>query len=135
MVTHVVSSASLFVPWPKNHLGEPHSMRRLSHWIDEAIAIAYSSKLAVGLREHSTTGLGTSRQICVAASWVTPDTFTRFYCLDFTAPPSAQGVLTFSETTVETVSPQITSVQQSGSLKFPMRDKMNAMKENFRLLV
>lgn len=59
-------------------------MPRLSHWIDEAIA-----KL--------TEGVGASWQICVAASWVTPQTFTKFYCLDITGPPLAQGVITVSK--------------------------------------
>lgn len=67
VVTHAVSSALLYVPWPKNHVGKPDSMPRLSHWIDKAIA-----KLTEGLHEHSTKGLGASWQICVAASWVTP---------------------------------------------------------------
>ncbi len=70
------------------------SKQRLSHWIVDAIALAYSSKgmeCPIAVRAHSTRGLvfswawanGISIQdICMAAGWSSPSTFARFYNLD-----------------------------------------------------
>ncbi|KAK0154188.1 Potassium voltage-gated channel subfamily H member 4 [Merluccius polli] len=54
----------LFVSWSTPHKGKPLSHQRLSHWIMEAISLAYGCKglqPPQGLRAHSTRGM--------AASW------------------------------------------------------------------
>ncbi|XP_049341328.1 uncharacterized protein LOC125805033 [Astyanax mexicanus] len=98
-------SDQLFVSWAKPYTGRAITKQRLSHWISEAIALAYTSKgLAVppGIRAHSTRGIATSwavfsglsiQEVCAAASWSSPHTFTRFYKLDITAPTIAHAVL------------------------------------------
>lgn len=95
----------LFVSWSGPHKGKPITKQRLSHWIVEAIALAYSAKGLEppdGLRAHSTRGTATSwalfkgislREVCEAASWASPTTFIRFYRLDVTAPRMAHVVL------------------------------------------
>lgn len=53
----------LFASWAKPHLGKPITKQRLSHWIVDAIALAYSSsglQVPAGLWSHSSTGLATS---------------------------------------------------------------------------
>ncbi|XP_067221487.1 uncharacterized protein [Chanodichthys erythropterus] len=98
-------SDQLFVSWTKPRTGKPITKQRLSHWIVEAISLAYSSKGLVsppGLRAHSTRGMSTSwalfkgvtiQDICEAASWSSPHTFARFYKLDVTAQTLAHAVL------------------------------------------
>ncbi|XP_075948857.1 uncharacterized protein LOC142951249 [Anarhichas minor] len=95
----------LFVSWASPHKGKPLSRQRLSHWIVEAISLAYSCRglqPPQGLRAHSTRGMATSwalfkgvsvKDICAAASWATPHTFVRFYRLDVSWPSLAQAVL------------------------------------------
>lgn len=95
----------LFVSWAKPNKGKPVSKQRLSHWIVEAISMAYSSaglQVPVGLRAHSTRGLATSwayfrgvsiQDICAAASWSSPLTFARFYRLDVTSQGLSHAVL------------------------------------------
>ena len=95
----------LFVSWAKPHWGKPITKQRLSHWIVDAIALAYSSsglQVPTGLRAHSTRGLATSwalfkgvsiQDICAAASWSSPLTFARFYRLDVTSPGLTHAVL------------------------------------------
>ena len=95
----------LFVSWATPHKGKPLSRQRLSHWIVEAISLAYRGKglqPPQGLRAHSTRGMATSwalfrgvsvQEICAAASWATPHTFVRFYRLDVSKPSLAQAVL------------------------------------------
>ncbi|XP_032363907.1 uncharacterized protein LOC116677742 [Etheostoma spectabile] len=95
----------LFVSWATPHKGKPLSRQRLSHWIVEAISLAYECKglqAPRGLRAHSTRGMATSwalfrgvsvAEICAAASWATPHTFVRFYRLDVSGPSLAQAVL------------------------------------------
>lgn len=73
-------------------------VRRLFHWVVQAITLAYSSlglQPPEGLRAHSTQGLATSwglfsgvdlQEICAAASWSLPLTFIWFYMLDASAP-------------------------------------------------
>ncbi|KAL0201208.1 hypothetical protein M9458_004395, partial [Cirrhinus mrigala] len=77
--------------------GHPVTKQRLSRWIVHAIMLAYSSlglQCPVGVRAHSTRGMASSlawssgvsiAEICAAASWASPSTFTRFYNLDFPA--------------------------------------------------
>lgn len=95
----------LFVCFANPAKGKALSKQRLSHWIVEAISLAYDSKglpLPHGVRAHSTRGMATSwalfkgvsvSDICAAASWSSPHTFVRFYSLDVTAPSVAHSVL------------------------------------------
>lgn len=95
----------LFVSCAAPHKGKPVSSQRLSHWIVEAISLAYTCKGVVppqGLRAHSTRGVATSwalfrgvsvGDICAAASWASPHTFVRFYRLDVSSASLAQAVL------------------------------------------
>ena len=71
----------LFVSWATPHKGKPLSRQRLSHWIVEAISLAYECKglqAPQGLRAHSTRGMAASwalfrgvsvKEICAAASF------------------------------------------------------------------
>lgn len=98
-------SDQLFVSWAKPYTGKPISTQRLSHWIVDAICLAYSSKglsAPAGLRAHSTRGLATSWAlfegvsmdvVCRSAGWSSYQTFVRFYKLDVTATPVAHAVL------------------------------------------
>lgn len=95
----------LFVCFARPARGKALSKQRLSHWIVEAIALAYSTRgmsLPVGLHAHSTRGMAASwalfkgvslDQVCSAASWSSPHTFVRFYRLDVAAPSVASSVL------------------------------------------
>ncbi len=85
--------------------GKALSKQWLSHWIVEAISLAYNSRglpLPQGGRAHSTRGMTTSwalfkevslSDICAAASWSSPHTFVRFYLLDVTATSVAHSGL------------------------------------------
>lgn len=98
-------SDQLFVSWAAPYTGKPISKQRLSHWLVEAIALAYNAKGQVppaGLKAHSTRGMAASwsvfqgasvQQVCSAASWASPDTFVSFYRLDVTRTPVAHSVL------------------------------------------
>ncbi|XP_047205458.1 uncharacterized protein LOC124857918 [Girardinichthys multiradiatus] len=98
-------SKQLFVSWASSHKGKPLTKQRLSHWVVGAIIMAYESRgLAppAGLRAHSTRGVASSwalfqgipvEEICEAANWATPHTFTSFYKLDVTRPTLAHTVL------------------------------------------
>ncbi|XP_047663485.1 uncharacterized protein LOC113652359 [Tachysurus fulvidraco] len=53
----------LFVSWATPHTGKPLSRQRLSHWIVEAISVAYGCRglqPPEGLRAHSTRGMAMS---------------------------------------------------------------------------
>ncbi|XP_063350743.2 uncharacterized protein LOC134642723 [Pelmatolapia mariae] len=101
----------LFVCFANPKRGRALSKQRLSHWIIEAISLAYSTRglaLPHGVRAHSTRGMATSwalfkgvpvADICAAASWASPHTFVRFYRLDVTAPSVAHAVLSAGSTT------------------------------------
>uniref|UniRef100_UPI003AAF0CD6 uncharacterized protein n=1 Tax=Centroberyx gerrardi TaxID=166262 RepID=UPI003AAF0CD6 len=98
-------SNQLFVSWAPSHRGRALTCQRLSHWVVEAIILAYESRglqPPESLRAHSTRSMATSwalfrdisvRDICAAASWASPHTFIRFYRLDVTEPSLAQSVL------------------------------------------
>ncbi len=85
------SHKQLFVCFDKKCAGKPVSKQRLSHWIVDTISQAYSSQnlpVPGDLVAHSTRSMATSwaalkgvalSDICAAASWSTPCTFTRFY--------------------------------------------------------
>jgi hypothetical protein len=98
-------SDQLFISWGPPHSGNPISKQRLSHWLVEAISLAYESKGVQppeGIRAHSTRGMAASwalfkgvslQDICAAASWASPHTFVRYYRLDVTRTPVAHSVL------------------------------------------
>ncbi|XP_073690968.1 uncharacterized protein [Garra rufa] len=98
-------SDQLFISWAPPNTGNPISKQRLSHWLVEAISLAYESKGVrppEGLRAHSTRGVAASwalfngvslQDICAAASWASPHTFVRYYRLDVTQTPVAHSVL------------------------------------------
>ncbi|KAL0148244.1 hypothetical protein M9458_056476 [Cirrhinus mrigala] len=89
-------SDQLFISWALPNTGNPISKQHLSHWLVEAISLAYESKGVLppeGLKAHFTRGMATSwalfkgvslQDICVAASWASPHTFIRYYRLDVT---------------------------------------------------
>lgn len=95
----------LFVSWATPHRGKSLSRQRLSHWILEAISVAYQTKGTQppeGLRAHSTRGMATSwalfrgvsvEDLCNAANWASGNTFVRFYRLDVSGPSLAHAVL------------------------------------------
>ncbi|XP_048011810.1 uncharacterized protein LOC125245326 [Megalobrama amblycephala] len=98
-------SDQLFISWASPHKGSPISKQRLSHWLVNAIALAYESKGVQppgNIRAHSTRGLAASwalfrgvslQDICSAASWASPHTFVRYYRLDVTKTSVAHSVL------------------------------------------
>ncbi len=87
-------SDQLFVCFPPQCWGKPVSKARLSHWVVKAIHQAYSETgepVPEGVKAHSTRGVSTSwalwrggalSDVCAAATWATPNTFTRFYSLN-----------------------------------------------------
>ena len=96
----------LFVCFKQECLGRPLSKARLSHWITEVIQQAYEQAgvpVPPGVRAHSTRGMAASwalwngaslSEICTAATWATPLTFTRFYRLNVAASaPFGESVL------------------------------------------
>ncbi|XP_067302267.1 uncharacterized protein [Pseudorasbora parva] len=98
-------SDQLFVSWAPPRKGDPLSKQRLSHWLVDAIILAYESKGVQppgNIRAHSTRGLAASwalfrgvslQDICSAASWASPHTFVRYYRLDVTRTSVAHSVL------------------------------------------
>lgn len=98
-------SDQLFVSWAKPRMGKPITKQCLSHWIVEAISLAYSRKGLTPpscLCAQSTRGMSTSwalfkgvtlQDICEAPSWSSPHTFAKLYKLDVTAQMLAHAVL------------------------------------------
>ncbi|XP_051815406.1 uncharacterized protein LOC127537286 [Acanthochromis polyacanthus] len=98
-------SNQLFISWAPSHKGRALTRQCLSHWVVEAIILAYESRglqPPERLRAHSTRGMATSwalfkgtsvRDICAAASWASPHTFIRYYRLDVTETSLAHSVL------------------------------------------
>ncbi len=90
------TSNQLFVCFGGQQKGKAVSKQRLTHWIVEAIVLAYQARCLpcpLGVRAHSTRGIASSwalargtsiADICKAAGWATPNTFARFYnlCID-----------------------------------------------------
>ena len=88
--------------------GKPLSKNRLSHWIVDAIALAYAAMGVTppeGIKAHSTRGVAASwallrgvsvEDMCAAASWSSHHTFVRYYCLDMTGVSFAHTVLSAS---------------------------------------
>ncbi|XP_019905069.2 uncharacterized protein LOC105026845 [Esox lucius] len=93
-------------------VGQPLSKQRLSHWLCEAIDLAYSSRgvpTPIGFGAHSTRGVAASaalfkgvgvEDICAAASWGTPSPFVRFYLRDMATGTLAHSVLSVAESVV-----------------------------------
>ncbi|KAI7810946.1 reverse transcriptase/ribonuclease H/putative methyltransferase [Triplophysa rosa] len=87
------SSEQLFVCFGGQQKGRAVSKQRLTHWIVDAISLAYRSQdrpCPLGVKAHSTRGVASSwalaqgaslADICRAAGWATPNTFARFYNL------------------------------------------------------
>ncbi|KAI2666135.1 ORF V: Enzymatic polyprotein [Labeo rohita] len=86
-------SEQLFVCFGGQQKGNAVSKQRLAHWVVDAITLAYQCQgeaCPLGVRAHSTRSVASSwalahgaslADICRAASWATPHTFTRFYNL------------------------------------------------------
>ncbi len=87
------TSDQLFVCYGGRLKGKALSKQRLSHWIVDAIALAYQQQgrpCPLGVTAHSTRSVASSwalahgaslADICRAAGWATPNTFARFYNL------------------------------------------------------
>ncbi len=87
-------SDQLFVCYGGCARGRTVSKQRLSHWIVDAIAAAYTNQgleCPLHIRGHSTRAIASSwawsrgmsiQDICVAAGWSSENTFARFYRLD-----------------------------------------------------
>ncbi len=79
----------LFVCFGGRSKGLPVTKQRLSHWIVDAIALAYASagvQCPIGVRAHSAWSSGISiGEICTAAGWSSQSTFIRLYSLDVPA--------------------------------------------------
>ncbi|KAI2647734.1 Transcription intermediary factor 1-beta [Labeo rohita] len=86
-------SEQLFVCFGEQQKGNAVSKQRLAHWVVDAITLAYESQgepCPLRVRAHSTRSVASSyalahgtslADICRAAGWATPNTFTRFYNL------------------------------------------------------
>ncbi len=87
------TSEQLFVCYGGQQKGKAVSKQRMAHWIVDAITLAYEAQSVpcpLRLRAHSTRGVASSwalargvslADICRAAGWATPNTFSRFYSL------------------------------------------------------
>jgi len=74
----------------------------ISHWITDTTSLSYEAcRMAspLGVRTHSTRSIESSRalargaplqDVCAAAGWSSPHTFTRFYILDTDSAPGPQ---------------------------------------------
>ncbi|KAL0168330.1 hypothetical protein M9458_036552, partial [Cirrhinus mrigala] len=94
-------SEQLFVCYGGQQKGKAVSKQRISHWLVNAIRMAYLARglpCPLEVRAHSTRGIAASAalangasltDICRAAGWATPNTFARFYHLR-TEPVSAR---------------------------------------------
>lgn len=104
--TAVRQSDQLFVCYGGPRLGCPLSKQRLSHWIVEVICHTYKAggcPLPARIKAHSARSISTSwaalkgvslEEICAAASWSSPSTFTRFYNVNVASPhPLGQALL------------------------------------------
>ncbi len=88
-------SSQLLVCFGAGRRGLATSKQRISHWMRDAISLAYEAqKLPSPLR-----GVASSQalfrgvpleDICVAAGWSSPHTFVKFYNLDVDTAPGSQ---------------------------------------------
>ncbi len=95
-------SPQLLICFGAGHRGLATSKQRISHWVRDAISLAYEARnlpSPLSLRAHSTRGVASSQalfrgvpleDICVAAGWFSPHTFVRFYNLDVDTAPGSQ---------------------------------------------
>lgn len=95
----------LFVRFSEKCRGAALSKDRLSHWITDTITYAYSStgrEVPLSVKCHSTRSVSTSwaalrgvslTDICSAASWTSPCTFSRFYRVNVASNSCVQAVL------------------------------------------
>ncbi len=102
------SSPQLLICYGGSRAGLPLSKQRLSHWLCEAIGLAYESMrcpVPPGIRAHSTRGVAASaailrgvgvEEICEAASWSSPSPFVRYYLLDVSSSSFAHSVLSMA---------------------------------------
>ena len=91
-------SEQLFICHGGRNRGCALSKQRLSHWVVDAIRHAFGVRgrpLPLGVRCHSTRSVSASwaalkgfplEDICAAASWTSPDTFSRFYRINVATP-------------------------------------------------
>ena len=99
-------STQLFVCYGSEKRGQHLSKQRLSHWITEVIQRAYTTAGDLpppGIKAHSARAMAASwaamrgvplEDICAAADWTTPNTFTRFYRVNVADPsPLSTAVL------------------------------------------
>lgn len=95
------NTKQLFVAFGPPHKGNPIFKSGIARWIVKCIQICYHKAkrtLTVPPRAHSTRKLGASMaflgnipldNICKAATWSTPRTFTKHYCVDVQAKQQA----------------------------------------------
>ena len=95
----------LFICYGSDKRGQPVSKQRLSHWITDVIQEAYTRtgrQLPSGVRAHSTRAVATSwaalrgvplEDICAAANWTSPGTFTRFYRVNIVDTPPLSAAI------------------------------------------
>ncbi len=93
-------SDQLFVCFGSKSKGSAVTKQRMSHWIVEAISLAYkacSLTSPLRLRAHSTRAVASSQaflkgssmeEICAVAGWSSPSTFIKFYSLDMRMAPA-----------------------------------------------
>ncbi|KAK0149825.1 hypothetical protein N1851_009418 [Merluccius polli] len=98
LTTSMRRSEQLFLCYGGPKKGCALSKQRLSHWVVDAITQAYRHSgrpLPSGVRCHSTRAVATSwaalrgvplQDICDAASWASPTTFSRFYRVNVATP-------------------------------------------------
>ncbi len=95
-------SDQLFVCFGGKSKGSGVTKQRMSHWIVEAISLAYEASgltSLLGLRAHSSRAVASSQaflkgssmeDVCAAAGWSSPSTFIKFYSLDVGTAPSSR---------------------------------------------
>ncbi|KAI2656086.1 Transposon Ty3-G Gag-Pol polyprotein [Labeo rohita] len=105
-------SEQLFICYGGRNRGAAATKRIMSHWVRDAIALAYEARgqaSPLELRAHSTRGVASStaiargaplQQVCDAAGWSSPHTFIRFYSLDVHATPGSHVLESTSQSHV-----------------------------------
>ncbi len=95
-------SDQLFVCFGGKSRDSAVSKQRMSHWIVEAISLAYEAcgfTSPLGLRAHSLRAMASSQtflkgssmeDVCAAAGWSSPSTFIKFYSLDVRMAPGSR---------------------------------------------
>lgn len=95
----------MFIRFGECGKGAPLSKQRLAHWVPEAITSAHrfaDITAPASARCHSTHAVATSWavlrgislvDICSAATWSSPCTFSRFYCVNVVPLPPVSSAL------------------------------------------